>query len=92
MWCRAKGKNSLFSCSAEIANGHSCFNTIKEAGCLHNHIVYGTAQFSVEKPEFYWMNTLFGNSKSASRDTHHAISPKILSDVWQNYNIDLFWN
>ena len=30
----------------------------------------------MEEPEFYWVNTILGNLKSALRSTYHAIRPK----------------
>lgn len=36
----------------------------------------GGGRASVEEPEFYWVNTILGNLKSALRSTYHAIRPK----------------
>lgn len=59
-----------------ISDGLACFNAVTEAGCLHDKIVCGGGRASVEEPEFYWVNTILGNLKSALRSTYHAIRPK----------------
>ncbi|WP_444900031.1 IS1595 family transposase [Microbulbifer sp. VAAC004] len=69
-------KKSLCSGSTVISDGLPCFNAIKEAGCVHDKIVCGGGRASVEEPEFYWVNTVLGNLKSALRSTYHAIRPK----------------
>lgn len=62
--------------SIVISDGLACFNAVIEAGCLHDKIVCGGGRASVEEPEFYWVNTILGNLKSALRSTYHAIRPK----------------
>ena len=62
--------------STVISDGLACFNAVVEAGCLHDKIVCGGGRASVEKPEFYWVNTILGNLKSSLRSTYHAIRPK----------------
>jgi transposase-like protein len=62
--------------STVISDGLACFNAVIEAGCLHDKIVCGGGRASVEEPEFYWVNTILGNLKSALRSTYHAIRPK----------------
>ncbi|WP_445362153.1 IS1595 family transposase [Microbulbifer sp. ANSA003] len=69
-------KKYLCSGSTVISDGLPCFNAIKEAGCVHDKIVCGGGRASVEEPEFYWVNTVLGNLKSALRSTYHAIRPK----------------
>ena len=56
--------------------GLACFNAVVDAGCLHDKIVCGGGRASVEEPEFYWVNTILGNLKSALRSTYHAIRPR----------------
>ncbi|MDE1460926.1 transposase, partial [Spartinivicinus poritis] len=58
------------------SDGLACFNGVIEAGCLHDKIVCGGGRSSVEEPEFYWVNTILGNLKSALRSTYHAIRAK----------------
>jgi hypothetical protein len=46
------------------------------AGCAHDRLVCGGGKASVEEPEFYWVNTVLGNLKSALRSTYHSINPQ----------------
>jgi hypothetical protein len=62
--------------STVISDGLACFNAVTEAGCLHDKIVCGGGRASIEEPEFYWVNTVLGNLKSALRSTYHAVRPK----------------
>ncbi|QFT55941.1 ISXO2-like transposase domain protein [Microbulbifer sp. THAF38] len=69
-------KKHLCSGSMVISDGLACFNAVTEANCVHDKIVCGGGRASVEEPEFYWVNTVLGNLKSALRSTYHAIRPK----------------
>jgi len=69
-------KQHLVAGSTVISDGLACFNAVTEAGCLHDRIVCGGGRASVEEPEFYWVNTVLGNLKSALRSTYHAVRPK----------------
>lgn len=69
-------KQHLETGSTVVSDGLACFNSVKDAGCLHEKIVCGGGRASVEEPEFYWVNTVLGNLKSALRSTYHAIRPK----------------
>jgi transposase-like protein len=62
--------------SVVTSDGLACFNAVTEVGCEHVKIVCGGGRASVEEPEFYWVNTVLGNLKSALRSTYHAIRPK----------------
>lgn len=62
--------------STVISDGLACFNAVTEAGCFHDRLVCGGGKASVEEPEFYWVNTVLGNLKSALRSTYHSIKPK----------------
>ncbi len=62
--------------STVISDGLACFNAVSEAGFEHDKIVCGGGRASVEEPEFYWVNTILGNLKTALRSTYHAIRPK----------------
>ena len=35
--------------------------------CAHDRIICGGGRASVEEPEFYWVNTVLGNLKSAAQ-------------------------
>lgn len=72
----AWSKRHLSQGSTVISDGLACFNAVADAGCLHDKIVCGGGKASVEEPEFYWVNTVLGNLKSALRSTYHAIRPK----------------
>ncbi|MDB4222349.1 IS1595 family transposase [Granulosicoccus sp.] len=73
---KAWSEQHLSKGSTVISDGLPCFNAVVDAGCLHDRIVCGGGRASVEEPEFYWVNTIFGNLKSSSRSTYHAIGPK----------------
>ena len=62
--------------SIVISDGLPCFRAVTQAQCEHDPIVCGGGRASVEEKEFYWVNTVLGNLKSALRSTYHSISPK----------------
>lgn len=62
--------------STIISDGLPCFHAVTDAGCEHDRIVCGGGRASVQEPEFYWVNTVLGNLKSALRSTYHSIKPK----------------
>jgi len=64
--------------STIFSDGLGCFNGISDADCEHVKIVCGGGRASVEKLEFYWVNTVLGNLKSALRSTYHAIREKYI--------------
>ena len=76
--------------STVISDGLACFNAVTEAGCQHDRIVCGGGKASVQEPEFYWVNTILGNLKSALRSTYHSISAKYaqryLADFQYRFN------
>lgn len=59
-----------------ISDGLACFSAVTQAGCEHDRIVCGGGRASVQEPEFYWVNTVLGNLKSALRSSYHAVRPK----------------
>ncbi|MFA0810586.1 IS1595 family transposase [Microbulbifer epialgicus] len=69
-------KKHLCSGSTVISDGLACFNAVKDAGCAHDKIVCGGGRASVYEPEFYWVDTVLGNLKSALRSAYHAIRVK----------------
>jgi hypothetical protein len=69
-------KQHLTAGSTVISDGLACFNAVSHAGCEHDKIVCGGGRASVEEPEFYWVNTVLGNLKSALRSTYHSLNPK----------------
>jgi len=72
----AWSQQHLAAGSIVISDGLACFNAVTEAGCKHDKIVCGGGRASVEEPEFYWVNTVLGNLKSALRSTYHSLKPK----------------
>ena len=72
----AWAKSSISPGSTVISDGLACFNAVTGAKCAHDKIVCGGGAASVEEPEFYWVNTVLGNLKSALRSTYHSIKPK----------------
>lgn len=87
---KAWSQRNLTHGSTVISDGLACFNAVTDAGCLHDRIVCGGGRASVEEPEFYWVNTVLGNLKSALRSTYHAIGPKYsqryLADFQYRFN------
>ena len=73
---KAWSEQHLSPGSTVISDGLHCFNAVVSAGCEHDKIVCGGGRASVEEPEFYWVNTILGNLKSALRSTYHSIRPK----------------
>ena len=71
-WCQ----QHVTEGSTVISDGLACFNAVTDAGCLHDKIVCGGGRASIEESEFYWVNTILGNLKSALRGTYHAVRPK----------------
>jgi len=69
-------QSAISTGSTVISDGLHCFNAVTLAGCEHDRIVCGGGSASVEEPEFYWVNTVLGNLKSALRSTYHSIKPK----------------
>lgn len=69
-------KKAFIPGSTVISDGLACFNAVVNAGCEHDRIVCGGGRASVEEIEFYWVNTVLGNLKSALRSTYHSIKPK----------------
>lgn len=59
-----------------VSDGLSCFDAVEQAGCTHEAVVTGGGRASVEKPQFYWVNTVLGNLKSALRSSYHSFDPK----------------
>jgi len=72
----AWAKKAFTPGSTIISDGLACFSAVADAGCEHDRIVCGGGRASVEELEFYWVNTVLGNLKSALRGTYHSISPK----------------
>lgn len=87
---KAWGQQHLTPGSTVISDGLACFNAVTETGCHHDRIVCGGGRASVEEPEFYWVNTVLGNLKSALRSTYHAIgrkhAPRYLADFQYRFN------
>ena len=65
--------------STVISDGLACFNAVTDTGCVHDRIVCGGGRASVEETEFYWVNTVLGNLKSALRSTYHSVSARYAS-------------
>jgi hypothetical protein len=87
---RAWSQQHIVSGSTVISDGLACFNAVTEVGCVHDRIVCGGGRASVEEPEFYWVNTVLGNLKSALRSTYHSVSSKYsqryLADFQYRFN------
>lgn len=71
--------------STAITDGLACFSGVLEGHCEHEPIVCGGGRASVEAPEFYWVNTILGNLKSALRSVYHSIQPKYAQRYLADY-------
>ena len=69
-------KQHLQHGTAVVSDGEACFNGVSEAGCQHQVLISGGGRAAVEKPEFYWVNTVLGNLKSALRSSYHGFESK----------------
>ena len=59
-----------------VSDGLVCFKAVAESGCSHQTVITGGGPAAVDKPEFYWVNTVIGNLKTAIRSTYHSIDAK----------------
>ncbi|BCE02432.1 hypothetical protein TYM08_P2495 [Marinicellulosiphila megalodicopiae] len=57
--------------SLVVSDGLACFSEATKAPCVHEKHVCGGDRASVEKEEFYRVNTTLGNLKNALRSTLH---------------------
>lgn len=73
---RSWSQQHLTPGSIVISDGLACFNAVVDADCVHDKIVCGGGRASTEEPEFYWVNTILGNLKSALRSSYHSLRPK----------------
>lgn len=62
--------------SQVVSDGLRCFNAIEQAGCEHRSLTHGGGRAAMAEPEFYWVNTVLGNLKTALRSTYHSFKPK----------------
>ena len=76
--------------SIVISDGLACFNAVVDEGCGHDRIVCGGGRAPVEEPEFYWVNTILGNLKSALRSSYHSVrlqyAQRYLSEFADRFN------
>ena len=49
---------------------------LTQAGRAHEAVISGGGRVAVEKPEFYRVNTVLGNLKTALRSNYHSFGPK----------------
>ncbi len=60
-----------------VCDGLNCFDAVTEAGCVYEAVVVtGGGRTAVEKPQFYWVNTVLGNLKTALRSSDHSFNAK----------------
>ena len=59
-----------------VSDGLKCFDAVSEAGCVHEAVITGGGRAAVEKPQFYWVNSVLGNLKTALRSSYHSFDPK----------------
>lgn len=68
--------HALDSKAAVVSDGLGCFKAVTATAESHARIITGTGRRAVKKPEFYWVNTLLGNLKTALSGTYHAFDFK----------------
>lgn len=87
---KAWSQRHLLPGSTVVSDGLACFNAVTDLGCQHDRIICGGGRAAVEEPEFYWVNTVLGNLKSALRSTYHAVMGKhaqrYLADYQYRFN------
>jgi len=89
MYLISQDKKGLSAMALHRHLGISC-NSGWAIGCLHDRIVCGGERASAVEPEFYWVNAILGNLKSALRSTYHAVrlkyAQRYLADVQYRFN------
>ena len=69
-------KQRLAPGSHAVSDGPARFDAVTQSGCTREAIVGGGGRAAVEKPEFYWVNTVLGNLKTALRSSYHSFDAK----------------
>ncbi|MYB35173.1 MAG: transposase [Gammaproteobacteria bacterium] len=69
-------KRHLGGYSHVVSDGLKCFEAVAQSGCTHEAVITGGGCATVEKPGFYWVNTILGNLKTALRSSCHSFKPK----------------
>ncbi len=59
---------------------------LTQAGCAHEAVISGGGRATVENPEFYWVNTVSGNLKTALRSSITLSTRKMHRAGWRNLN------
>ena len=72
----AWAKHHLQKDTAVVSDGWTCFDGVRKAGCQHQVRISEGRRAAVQKPEFYWVNTVLGHLKSALRSSYHWFEPK----------------
>ena len=63
----------LASGCSVVSDGLACFAGVTDVGCLHQPVVVGTRK-PKDLPQFYWLNTILANLKTALTGTYHALN------------------
>jgi hypothetical protein len=63
---------SLAAPATLVSDGLGCFTAVQGSGILHEPHITGGGAASVEHPEFFAVNTVLGNLKTAFAGTYHA--------------------
>ena len=61
-----------------VSDALSCFDAVKDAGCIHQPFVTGSGPQSAQHPALTWVNTILGNVKRSFHGTYHHFSSKHL--------------
>ena len=59
-----------------VSDGLNCFPAVEDVGCIHQQVIVGPDQKSVDMECFSWVNTILGNLKTAIAGTYHAFDFK----------------
>jgi len=63
---------SLVPATLVVSDGLWCFRSVANAGCDQQREVIGSARKSTSMECFTWVNTVYGNLKTAINGTYHA--------------------
>ncbi len=69
---RKRAQRHLSDGTHAASDGLRRFDAVAEAGCTREAIAGGGGRAAVEKDEFYWVNTVLGNLKTALRSSYHS--------------------
>jgi transposase-like protein len=77
--------------SIVVTDGLACFNSVVNAGCIHDAKIVGKGKKSTDMPCFKWVNTILSNLKTSITGTYHMFNFKkyayrYLAEVQYRFN------